>query len=212
MKILYYSGHPHLNLSANTGYGTHMREIIKGFENQGHEVRTLIIGGESTKSFINSTTSTPSFRQKVKRFIPNIIWETIKDIQLLKKDKASLLDLDQVIQEFKPDFIYERGYYLLKSGLITSLKYNTPHILELNAPYVEERVKFSGKSLLLSKAKKIEKFQLKKATSIVVVSTALKSYFNQVIQNIDTKILVTPNAINPNKINLDNEQQKIIKD
>ena len=45
MKILYYSPHPHLNLSAETGYATHMREMINAFQERGHTVILVIRGG-----------------------------------------------------------------------------------------------------------------------------------------------------------------------
>ncbi|MCT4581211.1 MAG: hypothetical protein N4A35_07320 [Flavobacteriales bacterium] len=78
MKILYYSAHPHLNLSDNTGYGTHMREVIAGFKYHGHEVKTLIIGGTSSSKPTNQhPQKTSSLKSKLKKLIPNIIWETI---------------------------------------------------------------------------------------------------------------------------------------
>lgn len=212
MKILYYSAHPHLNLSDNTGYGTHMREVIAGFEYHGHEVKPLIIGGTNSIKPTNPTSpNKKSLKSIVKKFIPKIIWETIKDFSLIKIDKKNLLKLEEIIKEFQPDLIYERGYYMLQSGVITSKKHNIKHYIELNAPYVEERVSFSGKSLLLSRAKKIEKTQLKSANSIIVVSSALKKQFEETERSTKGKILVTPNAINPNSIKVNEPDQLNLK-
>ena len=68
MKILYYSPHPHLNLSDPSGYGTHMREIINAFQENGHTVETLIIGGEERSQ--SSSEVKPS---KVKMFLKSVI-------------------------------------------------------------------------------------------------------------------------------------------
>ena len=47
MKILYYSPHPQLRVEDQTGYGTHMREMIAAFETLGHDVDFLIAGHRS---------------------------------------------------------------------------------------------------------------------------------------------------------------------
>jgi hypothetical protein len=36
MRIVYYSPHPQLSLKAQTGTGTHMREIIDALRSLGH--------------------------------------------------------------------------------------------------------------------------------------------------------------------------------
>ena len=49
MKILYYSPHPHLHIEDQTGYGTHMREMIGAFEELGHQVKFLIAGEQTMR-------------------------------------------------------------------------------------------------------------------------------------------------------------------
>jgi len=218
MKILYYSAHPHLNLYASTGYGIHMREVIEGFKNEGHEVETLIIGGETPPKDnlkrVPQKTILTSLKAIIKKITPSIIWETFKDYQLLKKDKISKQILDEKVKAFQPDLIYERGYYLIQSGITICSKHNIQHYIELNAVYTEERIDFSGRSLFINLAKKIEKKQLLSATKIIVVSSALKNYFLKLNKNVKKeKIIITPNAINPKSVKLNSKyQERIIED
>lgn len=80
MKILYYSPHPHLKLEDNTGYGTHMREIIQAFRSLGHEVFPVIMGGICRKDTQDQDVGMKNTTKiKIKKYIPSILWETLKD-------------------------------------------------------------------------------------------------------------------------------------
>ena len=105
MKILYYSSHPNLAVSAPTGYGTHMREMIRAFEELGHEV-IFYIGGEVGGDVLDSqapTEAEPSSKTKstLKALVPNILWETLKDIQLIRIDNQRKKRLRMICQENK---------------------------------------------------------------------------------------------------------------
>jgi glycosyltransferase involved in cell wall biosynthesis len=192
MKILYFSPHPHLNLAAPSGPGTHMREVIGAFEKRGHMVVKFIAGGEKMDA------SSPIVFKKnpIKKFIPSYIWQSLKDRQLLKFDHALQGRLKHIIQLEKPDLIYERGYYLMSAGVRVARELNIPHFIELNAPYPEEKKSMEGNSWYVSKAYEIEKFQVVNASLVVTVSSALKNYFVRKTAINPDKILVTPNAVN----------------
>ncbi len=198
MKILYYSSHPHLKLNAPTGYGRHMREMIHAWKSQGHEVDVLI-GGDLKHDSGDEAQSAPVNHGKkagLKRMIPKIVWETLRDLSLLRFDKKMKTLLLAKIESFNPDIVYERATYLQTSGAMATAKTDIKHILEVNAPYLEERVAFSGKSWLLGMAKKSEEKILENAYGISVVSSALKTYFEGRYPLLGKKITVVPNAVN----------------
>ena len=85
MKILYFSPHPTINMAAPSGPGTHIREIISGFESQGHHVVRFIAGGES---LVKGEANIQFRKRSWKKFIPSIIWETLRDIQMIRADIA----------------------------------------------------------------------------------------------------------------------------
>lgn len=199
MKILYYSPHPHINSFSNSGPSTHIREMVEAFKTLGHEVQLLIIGGDKPGK-VNGpvlTTASGGIKNRLKKIVPAFIWETLKDRAFLQVDAKSALLLEELCVRFKPDLIYERGYYLMTSGIRVARKLNIRHILELNAPYVDEREELGGRSLFKSFALKVQLFQLENTDRIVVVSSPLKHYFEKLNSSIASKICITPNAINP---------------
>ncbi len=209
MRILYYSPHPHLYLEAPTGYGRHMREMINAWESQGHEV-SKVIGGQKPKTS-NKSQAASGRKSRLKKLIPSLIWESLKDFQLLKHDVRMAAGLKAAIADFQPDLVYERMAYLQTSGVNVAREMGVKHILEMNAPYPEERVAFSGKSVFLAKARKAEKKVWKATHGISVVSSALKSYILEKYPKASEKVAVIPNAISPTSFdqNGDDMRQKL---
>lgn len=206
MKILYYSPHPLLNLSGKAGYGTHMREMIAAFRGLGHDVLPVINGGtEITENSEPGQTIVSSAKKLLKSIVPRFIWRSIKDYQLLRFDKKAGIILEKKVQEYQPDLIYERGYYMQTSGVNTAKKYKVRHYMEINAPYLEENKEFEEAPTLLTKiARKRERKQIAWPDKVLVVSSALKDYFTNKIKETDpNKIIVVPNCVNLDKIQVD---------
>lgn len=203
MKILYYSPHPHIPMFAQTGAGTHIREMIQAFRQNGHEVETLIMGGEdaSTGTHIQTANvSTGGIKKIIKSFIPSCIWEGIKDWQMERYDQYAQQRLAAKMDSYKPDLIYERAAYLQTSGIKEAKKKNIPHIFEWNGPFMHERKKLYGNSAYFPVAKKNERTQLSDTQLNVVTSTAMRDYFAKKYQLPENKFLVVPNAIDIAKI------------
>lgn len=196
MRILYYAPNPQLSLKAQTGYGTHMREMINSWRELGHEVDALIAGDSQNSVGHSKTHETANLKTTLKRFTPNIIWETLKDKRLINSDAELQKTLDARVQSFKPDIIYERISYLQDSGIQVAKKRGIQHVSEINAPFPEERIYFSGRSAYIQKAKSIEKLILAYSNCLTVVSSALKEYLIQKNPSAADKIHVVPNAVN----------------
>lgn len=211
MKILYYSPHPNLNLQDPTGYGTHMREMINAFRLLGHEVIPLIAGGTEKKGKKSKSNLFSLLKNNFKRSIPSIIWESFRDYSLLLFDRGLRDVLRKVIREIKPDLIYERGNYLQISGVEMAKELGVKHYLEINAPYVEERISFSGKSLLKRRAEIIERKQFLLSDKAFVVSSILKGYFVQKCKIDPQKIYVIPNAIDNHTIKINSVFEGVIR-
>lgn len=200
MKILYYSPHPQLSIHAPTGYGTHMREMVASWRKMGIEVKTLIAGDIHARKYGAPVAPKKVKWWRIKRFIPPLIWETLRDIKLIRFDKGLEGRLREAVSEFEPDLIYERVAYLQNSGVKVAKALGVRHISEINAPYPEERVSFSGKSLMLGTARDNERQILIETSGISVVSTALAEYFMAKLPNIADKIRVVPNCVNPDEV------------
>jgi glycosyltransferase involved in cell wall biosynthesis len=197
MKLLYYSPHPQLKIDAPTGYGTHMREMVAAWRRLGVEVRTLIAGDLGGESYGDN--KGPRFA-KLKPVVPPLFWESFKDFQLLRYDSGLEPQLRNAIKEFQPDILYERVAYLQNSGINAALKFGIKHVSEINAPYPEERMSFSGKSFFVKQARDNERQILAKTDLVSTVSSALKDHLASKMTDIENKILVVPNSVDPSEV------------
>ena len=197
MKILYYSPHPHLQFEDQTGYGTHMREMIAAFGKLGHEVQIFIGGRRETApgDAVTPRQSTSSIKSLMKTFTPSLIWETFKDVQLIVIDRNHERQLRRLVDEFNPDIIYERSHYGMVSGVKVASDLGIHHILEVNSPNVDERIKLSGKSLLTRRAARMDLWAFSQTDHVLTVSSHLAEHLE--INRIAKRWSVTPNAIRP---------------
>jgi glycosyltransferase involved in cell wall biosynthesis len=208
MKILYYSPHPMLSTAHHAaGYATHINEMIEAFRTLGHEVLLVIMGDNSgVGSEVGGQES--AVKSVMKRLIPKLLWESLKDVKLKRFDKYAEKILAQNVAEFKPDVIYERANYMQVSGVKTAKKFGIRHILEVNSPYPEERIVLQGRTLLMKQAERAEKIQCETTDRIVVVSSALRDHFIRKYALPKTKFLITPNAINLENVTLNPVREK----
>lgn len=211
MKILYFSGHPNINLASPSGPGTHMREVIAAFEAQGHTVVKMIVGGLTHDRQDEIIYKNPAHKRLLKYLLPGVVWQSVKDIGLLWHDRRIRSKLAALVAREKPDLLYERGYYLLTAGARVATLYDIPHIVELNAPYPEEKIILEGKSWLIGRAHRAEHFQVAHADAVVVVSTALQTYLAEKYPRSADEIIVTPNAINPAQAKVNPEAQALLR-
>lgn len=208
MKILYYSSHPTLTLDSPAGYATHMREMIKAFETMEHTVHPVIMGRKSrTLNDKFNWNGRDEFKSSIKYLLPGYIWSSLKDVELMKFSKNADINLNARLKTWRPDIIYERAHYLNLTGINAAKNHGVHHILELNSPLVDERIYFGGRTFYYRKAKTIEKMQLEQTSMAVVVSTALREYFESEYGIDKEKMLVVPNGINPEHVNIDREKQ-----
>ena len=200
MKIVYYSPHPNLSVHSPAGYGTHMREMIAAFKKAGNEVVPVIMG-DKIEVTQEKKISHQAKHQVVKRAIPAVVWESMKDYALLRKDRSFEKILMEIVLKEQPDLIYERANYMQLSGVQVAQKLRIPHILEVNAPYVEEHETFArASSIYEAQAVSIEKKQLQMTGQVVVVSQALRDYFVEKHRLSSRIFTIVPNAVDPEKI------------
>jgi glycosyltransferase involved in cell wall biosynthesis len=202
MRIIYFSPHPTHDIVSDVGYSTHQREMIAALREIGHEVIPVIIGGIEPRDVrVHATTDGNKVLSWVKALLPGILWRTFKDFRLIWHDKyRSGPRLKRAIDEHAPDLIYERSEYLLGSGTKISKEHGVPHILEVNAPCVEEWIEFEGASLLTGFAHQVERKKLQRATGLCPVSSPLAHYIRDEYYLDEQRIQFIPNAINPNSV------------
>jgi glycosyltransferase involved in cell wall biosynthesis len=198
MKILFYSPHSQLYFEAPTGYGSHMRGMVAGFEELGHEVEILVMG-----KLMTSVESKPSEKSKLKKWIPTFIWRTMKEIQWIRFDKKAAQCLEEKIKEFQPHLIYERSAWMSDKSSRVIKKYNIPHVVEINAPLEQETKSFEGSfSFTHWIGKKKFKNILSNCNAIASINSKLTAYLIGRYDLPLSKFIFTPNAISTEELKL----------
>lgn len=198
MRIVYFSPHPTHDIVSNVGYSTHQREMIHALRELGHEVIPVIVGGSTADELPPETQRGGSsrFTQLVKKWVPPIIWRTIKDAFWMRHDRRVAEPLIKAaLEKHRPDLVYERSEYCLKAGAKWCQHFGVKHILEVNAPCVEEWIQFEGSSFLTRKAHAIERYKFQHTTGLCPVSSPLGEFLTNNYQVPTSRIRVIPNAI-----------------
>jgi glycosyltransferase involved in cell wall biosynthesis len=196
MKIIYLSPHPHVSMHDISGPGVHIREVMHGFQQKGHEVIWASPNKRlADQPIVRKAKSGVLLKKVIKSLLPKIIWESLRDIQLLWIDRQFDRDLQQLIDLHKPDFIYERVYYLMGCGYRVAKRNNVRYLVEINSPYTIEKPLMSYKSLFAPLAERNERKQMEATDQGFVVASSLKEFFIQKYPFTDGKITVTPNAV-----------------
>ncbi len=201
MKILFYSPHPTLYLEASTGYGSHMRGMIKGFQEEGHKVEILVMG--KAPSYLVKNDSSFNLKSIAKLFIPKILWRTLKEIQQIRFDKHAAKELQFTIESFQPDLVYERSAWMSNGSVKVLSYFNIKHIVEINAPFEEEVKAFEKTSSFIGLIGKNKLRSLLQSADLVLpVTSSLQTYLIERYALSASKCAVVPNAIEKNEIQI----------
>lgn len=188
MKILY-----HHRIASKDGQYVHIEELTNALMEQGHDIYFVCpkfmdeddFGGEG------------GIAAKLKARLPGWFYEILE----LSYSFIIIYKLIVALIKFKPDFIYERYNLYQPVGVILAKLFRLPILLEVNAPLVEERIKYNRLSLPRF-AKIIEHFTWRNATKILPVTQVLADIITTNAGLDGSKIHVIPNGINQNKVHL----------
>ena len=201
MKILFYSPHPTLYLEAPTGYGSHMRGMIRGFQEEGHTVEILVLGKAPIQNSSNPKSS--GLKSFAKIFIPKILWRTLKEFQQIRFDKYAATELQKAIEIHQPDLVYERSAWMSNGSVEVLSNFNIKHVIEINAPFEEEVQSFeNAHSFLASAGKNKLKKLLQSANLVLPITSSLQTYLVERYQLNEDKCAVIPNAIEKQEIQI----------
>lgn len=196
LNILY-----HHRTQGRGAEGVHIISIVNALEKMGHDVKILSPPGIDPRENAGNapvdksevkTTGINSVWKFISRNIPNFMFELIEILFNL----TSLRALERELSKQPYDLIYERYAFYLVSGAIKAKKYGIPLVLEANeVSGIENRAR---KQTFPKICAWFERFLFRRCTSIHTVSSHLKAMIIE--QGVDAnKVLVTPNAIDPEK-------------
>lgn len=169
------------------GAGTHIRGTIRGFEENGHEVLSFILGDEMNsnkeENAILTNSKLPSKINQPKDILPQYIRSTLRDIRSYHRSYAFSKRILPLIKKFDPDIIYERSCIFSTVGNDISKKLNKPLYLETSGCLVEIFKKTYG----LSSARIANMLEKRKLNDAHVVVTEAESAVNTIKKKFDLK-------------------------
>lgn len=211
MEIAYLCADRGIPVLGHKGASVHVREMIRAFARAGHTVTLFCTQlGEG---------NTPPPAHCVELPIPedpDLITSLSKQLGLNqtildKPLRRELLRLAQdstltarilgalQLRECRPHLLYERYSLMHRAGIEIAHALNVPHILEINAPLVEEAARFRDLALR-GQAERIEQEVFNRASHIVAVSEAMKTHAME-LGVPDSRISVLSNGVDISRFN-----------
>ncbi|MDA7492867.1 glycosyltransferase [bacterium] len=186
MKILY-----HHRIASKDGQYVHVQELTNAMLEHGHQLTFVAPGFTKASGFGDEG----GIATKLKAMLPQWIYELLE----LGYSGLVAIKLTKAILKDRPDFIYERYNLYQPAGVIVSMIFRLPILMEINAPLVDERRKYDGLALPRF-AKMIEGFTWKYSGAALPVTKVL----GDIVANRGTSqknIHVIHNGINLNIYN-----------
>ena len=194
MKILYH----HRTLSKD-GMDVHISELIAAFRKRGHDV-TLIAPRNTENSEFGTGGGLTSI---VRSYLPGFLTELIE----LAYSWLAYRRLRNAYRATKPDFVYERYNLFLLAGSELKKRTGCKLLVEVNAPLVDERIKYGGLSLQRL-ARWCETRVWQSADAVLPVTTELAERIRRAGVSQD-RIHVIPNGVDPERFSPDVDGQAI---
>lgn len=186
MNILY-----HHRTQATGAAGHHIREMVKAFRGLGYNVDIVSPPGvsDAAKDDVGS--------QKKNRYrFPQIFFEMLE----MSYNLVALINLRSALAKKRYKFIYERYAIFNIAGIIAANTNGTPVIIEVS--FTSKTSVFPKRTRIFAPlARVIDRFIFSRADGIVVVSSVLKKGLIEDFGVPEGKILVLPNAVDPEIFN-----------
>ncbi|AOV16824.1 glycosyltransferase WbuB [Acidihalobacter aeolianus] len=184
MKVLY-----HHRIGSKDGQYVHIAEMIHALEQEGAEV--VMVGPRAVDQ--QSFGGESGWVSMLKRRLPQALYELLE----LGYSVLDYLKLRRAIREHAPDVIYERYNLYFVSGVWAHRRFGLPLLLEVNAPLLDERSRYSGIALP-SLARWSERRAWRGADRVYAVTRVLARRIAQ--EGVEeTKLSITPNGIDPDQ-------------
>jgi glycosyltransferase involved in cell wall biosynthesis len=182
MRIAYVCADRGVRPSGRSGSATHVRELIRALVARGHDVTLLCTAAETSSaslpcrviSFDEEATGSKvgSHIYKAARTLGDTSRAT-REVQELLLNSALTTALSGM--QPQPDLVYERQSLWCFAGLEFAKRVGAPHLLEVNAPLVDQQREFRELDLL-SVAAGVESLLLSGSDRVLVTSPGLIPY------------------------------------
>lgn len=167
-RILY-----HHRIASQDGQYVHLEAILTQLRQQGHTVE-LVGPTIHPERPSDAPAAKLSLVGRLKKAMPKAVYELME----LGYSLVVAWRLYRAIRKHQPEFIYERYNALQPAGVWLAKKMRIPLLLEVNAPLVQERSRFSGMGLP-KLAKWVEDWTWRNASLVLPVTDVLAEHLRE---------------------------------
>jgi glycosyltransferase involved in cell wall biosynthesis len=229
MKFLYLCGDQGIPILGAKGASVHVREFASALMKLGHAV-TLVCakrghgneaGGLSITEIapqidhtaaeryfasLRAQIQSPPMSKDTTQHADELLTTELKKLAYNLQLRQAL---ERIIAGVQPDVLYERYSLFNYAGTIVARKFHLPHLLEVNAPLVQERQASSG-MVLIDLAQTIEDQVFRQADAVIAVSAVMRDYaIGRGVQS--SRVTAIPNGVDLDKFDpsIGNARQEI---
>jgi glycosyltransferase involved in cell wall biosynthesis len=211
MRLVYLCSDLGVPVYGNKGASIHVRELSRALQELGHEVMIVCarLGGSKPEGFDVPVVEFPLEEPAVDELpradgnggltSPRAVRATTYASSLPARALPALRD-------FCPDLLYERYTLNGTAGLALAGDLRIPHVLEVNAPIVDEELAHRGLASDAS-ARTLERTIVTRAARIVAVSEELKRWLIGLGVEAQ-RITVLANAVDPRRFEVEAEKRE----
>jgi glycosyltransferase involved in cell wall biosynthesis len=203
LRILYLCADPGIPVLGFKGASTHVRSLVRALTEAGHTVTVVCTRrGEGNQLATELVEVAPDAQARQLGQLGDLAFARSGLSEKPGSELKRLLHngplgegVMNLCSTLQPDALYERYALLCNAGARVARACNLPHIVELNAPLIEERQRYWGLALP-GVARTIEREVFSGADAILAVSVPVRDYAiagGAAAQ----RVTVLPNAVDP---------------
>lgn len=208
MKIAYLCADRGIPVLGHKGASVHVREMVNAFIRTGHAVTLFCTQrGEGNPAPLGECIELPITHDA------DLLEFLTKELGLGSDSpgKALRRELERLAHDHtlssrivdrlnhRPDLLYERYSLMHRAGIEVAQTLGVPHLLEINAPLVEEETRYRN-LVQRDLAERIEQEIFLKASHIIAVSAAMKAHAME-LGVAESKISVLHNGVDYDRFN-----------
>jgi glycosyltransferase involved in cell wall biosynthesis len=214
MRLAYLCTDLGVPVYGNKGASIHVRELSRALQELGHEVVVVCarLGGSAPKGFTVPVVEAP-FEEPAANELPPSDGDggpvSPRSVRAATYARSLPTRVLPALRDFGPDLLYERYALNGTAGLTLAEDLGVPHVLEVNAPLVDEEQAHRGLAFAAT-ARVLERTVVRAADHLFAVSSELKHWLEG-LGVPAARITVLANAVDPDRFRMPNGDRQDVR-
>jgi glycosyltransferase involved in cell wall biosynthesis len=209
-RVLFFSADRGVPVRGQKGASIHVRSLVEAWRGQG--VRSLVVTtregppeGPPVPASVRAAGVSAPWESRIRFVARRLGADAAMERALLRlADNATMLRAGrEAARGWRPDVLYERYSLAAFAGSLLARRLGIPHVLEVNAPLVEEEARHRGLRLGWL-TRRLESWLFRRADRVLVVSPALRDHAIRLGVR-PHRVRVVPNGVDPVRFHPDRD-------